>query len=269
MKDTALTTSGPFLTLAETCQKLGITRKALRHYEAQGLVRPERTGADWRVYGPGQIARLHQILALKSFGFPLARVAEILSGKLPDLAGFLEFHAQVLSKDLEQMQRSAQLLNAARSKLAEQGHLSTDDLIFLTKETVVTDKRHQGVTQIYEAIAAKYLSADDRAALDRNGFAGLDKPDADWPGLHEEGQRLMQIGDPTSIEAMDLARRWMSKVFEGTGGDPELTRKMRTVAREAHDTPAFQAVSTSSNDMMDFVQKAYGAAIAAGLMPKP
>ncbi len=264
-----MTTSGPFLTLAETCRKLGITRKALRLYETQGLVSPERTGAGWRIYGPAQIARLHQIIALKSFGFPLARVAEILNGKLPDLAGFLEFHAQVLSHDLEQTQRAVQRLNAARGKLAEQGHLSTDDLIFLTKETVMTDKRHQAVSEIYETIAARHLSADDRAVLDRNGFAGLHEPDADWPGLHEEGQRLMKIGDPSSIEAMDLARRWMSKVFEGTGGDPALTQRMRAVAREAHDTPAFQAASTSSNDMMDFVQKAYGAAIAAGLMPKP
>jgi len=68
---------------------------------------------------------------------------------------------------------------------------------------------------------------------------------------------------------MDLARRWMGKVFQGTGGDPALTRKMRDVARETHEHPTFKAAAPSANAMMDFVGKAYGAAIAAGLMPKP
>ncbi len=264
-----MTTSGPYLTLAETCRRLGVSRKALRLYEAQGLVRPERTGADWRVYGPEDIARLHQILALKRFGFPLTRIAEILGGKVPDLAGFLEFQEQAAKKELDQLQHAVRLLAAARRKLAEHGSLSSDDLIFLTRETVMTEKRNEGVAGIYEAIAAKHLSADDRAVLDRNGYAGMDKPDPDWSELHEDGRRLMEIGDPTSIEAMDLAKRWMTKVFQATGGDPALTRKVRDVAREAHETPTFQAASSSSNAMMDFVQKAYGAAIEAGLMPRP
>ncbi len=257
----------PYLTLAETCRRLGLSRKALRLYEQHGLVTPERTGADWRVYGPEQIARLHRIAALKSFGFPLNRIAEILSGKLSDLSGFLAFQEQAVQRDLDQDRHAARLLAAARHKLAQQGSLSTDDLIFLTRETTMSDKRT--ASEIYDAIAARHLSDDDRATLARNGYTGIDHADTDWPRLHAEASQLMEAGDPTSIQAMDLARRWMLKVFEATGGDTALTMKVRDVAREAHDIPAFQQGSTSSNAMMDFVQKAYGAAIAAGLMPKP
>ncbi len=261
--------NGPFLSLTETCRRLGVSRKALRLYEAQGLLQPERTGADWRVYGPEQIARLHQILALKRFGFPLAQIAEILGGKVANISGFLEFHQMAVAKELEQVRRAAGLLAAARRKLAQQGHLSTDDLIFLTRETVMTEKRTEGVGDVYEAIASKHLSEAERATLRGNGYAGIGQPDADWPRLHAEATRLMATNDPTSIEAMDLARRWMTKVFEATGGDPALTRKVRDVAREAHEHPVFQEASSSSNAQMDFIQKAYGAAIAAGLMPTP
>ena len=97
----------------------------------------------------------------------------------------------------------------------------------------------------------------------------MDKPDADWGALHEEAAQLMKAGDPCSSESMDLARRWMGKVFEATGGDPVLTRKVRTVARELHEQPVFAAASSSSNEMIDFVSQAYGAAIAAGIMPRP
>ena len=261
--------SGPYLSLTETCRRMGVSRKALRLYEAQGLIKPERTGADWRVYGPEEIVRLHQILALKRFGFPLAQIAEILHGKVVDLSGFLEFHQTVVEAELKQVQRAAALLAAAKQKLIRQGHLSTDDLIFLTRETVMTDKRSESVGEIYEAIAAKHLSEADWATLKGNGYAGIGQPDADWPRLHAEAARLMEANDPTSIEAMDLAKRWMTKVFEATGGDPALTRKVRDVAREAHDHPVFQEASSSSNTQMDFIQKAYGAAIEAGFMPKP
>jgi hypothetical protein len=58
-------------------------------------------------------------------------------------------------------------------------------------------------------------------------------------------------------------------VFAATGGDPALTRKMKTVARETLGEPAFAAASSSSIAMMDFIAQAYGAAVAAGLMPRP
>ena len=133
----------------------------------------------------------------------------------------------------------------------------------------MTVKRSESLEDIYNTIVEKHLTDKDRAALLRDGVSVLLQPDPVWPKLHEEAQRLMETGDPASIEAMDLARRWMEKVFEVTGGDGELTRKVRDVARDLHDNTAFQAASSGSNPMMDFVQKAYGAAINAGLMPKP
>lgn len=243
--------------------------KALRLYEAHGLLRAERTPAGWRVYGPEQIGRLHQVIALKSFGFPLSRIAELLSGGLPDLAIFLELHEEVLRQEAKRVDRALRLLSVARAKLAEHGGLSSDDLMNLTKEITMTDKHNDDLSAAYEAIAARHFSPADQATLAANGYNGMDKPDAGWDALHEEATRLMKTGDPRSPEAIDLARRWMGKVFEATGGDPALTSKMRTVAREMHQRPAFAAESSSSNEMMDFVSQAYGAAIAAGIMPKP
>jgi DNA-binding transcriptional MerR regulator len=241
----------------------------LRLYEAHGLVQAERTQAGWRVYGPTQIARLHQVVSLKSFGFPLSRIAELLSGGLPDLATFLELHEQVLRQEAKRLDHALRLLAAARTKLAERGGLSSDDLMDLAKETVMTDKRNDDLAAAYEAIAAKHFAPNDQATLAANGYEGMSKPDADWDSLHGEAAQLMKTGDACSPEAMDLARRWMGKVFEATGGDPALTRKMKTVARETLEQSAFAAESTSSVAMMAFVSQAYGAAIAAGLMPKP
>ena len=220
--------------------------KALRLYEAHGLLRAERTLAGWRVYGPEQIARLHQVIALKSFGFPLSRIAELLSGALPDLPTLLKVHEQVLREKAKRVGHALRLLSAAPAKLAEQGHLSSDDLMNLTKEIAMTDQRNGDLTAAYEAISSRHFSSADQASLAANGYRGLDEPNAGWESLHEEAARMMKTGDPRSPEAMDLARRSMGKVLEATGGDPDLTKKLKKVAREMHEQPAFAAASSSS-----------------------
>src|SRR4051794_8825487 len=177
---------GHYLRSAEAARRLGVSGKALRLYEAHGLVQAERTRAGWRVYGPEQIARLHQILALKSFGFTLARIAELLSGGLPDLASFLELHERALRRQEQRLGHALQLLAAARTKLALQSGLSTDDLMDLSKEIAMTDDQNDDLAAAYEAIAAKHLTPDDQAALAANGYRGMNVPDADWEALHGE-----------------------------------------------------------------------------------
>ena len=260
---------GAYLRSAEAARRFGVSGKALRLYEARGLIRAERTIAGWRVYGPEQIARLHQIIALKGFGFPLSRIAELLSGGLADLPTFLALHEEMLLQEAKRIDTALRLLSTARLKLARHGDLSSDDLMNLTKETTMIDNRNEEAAAIYQEIAARHFTSADQATLAANGFQGMGKPDDDWAALHEQATRLMNEGDPRSPAAMDLARRWMGKVFEATGGDPALTRKMKAVAREAGAHPTFTAASNGGNALMDFVSEAYGAAIAAGIMPKP
>jgi len=95
------------LSPTETAARFGVSIKALRLYEQRGLLTPLRSQAGWRTYGPDQIARLHQILALKRLGLPLAKIGELLAG--PDaLETVLALQEQVLARDSEQLSRAAQ-----------------------------------------------------------------------------------------------------------------------------------------------------------------
>ena len=76
-------------------ERLGVSPKALRVYERAGLVRPHRTDAGWRAYGPDQQARLHQVLVLKRLGLTLARIGELLSGRLKSLDAVLAVGRQM------------------------------------------------------------------------------------------------------------------------------------------------------------------------------
>ena len=87
-----------FLSPSETARRLGVSVKALRVYEAQGLVKPHRTETGWRAYGPEQVARLHQVLALKRLGLPLKTIGELLAGRFQALDSVLEVQEQALRR---------------------------------------------------------------------------------------------------------------------------------------------------------------------------
>jgi len=123
----------------ETARRLKVSTKALRLYETLGLVKPLRTQAGWRTYGPDQMARLHQVLALKHLGVPLRRARELLGDALADLDAVLQLQEAALRDRMADDARKLDLLVAVRRRLAGGETLSVDDLIHLTRETVMTD----------------------------------------------------------------------------------------------------------------------------------
>ncbi|HUK83232.1 MAG TPA: TIR domain-containing protein [Verrucomicrobiae bacterium] len=128
-----------FFSPAETARQLKVSTKALRLYEALGLVNPVRTNTGWRTYGPDQMARLHQVLALKSLGVPLKRVGELLGDQLAHLDAVLLLQEAAFRSRMAGDARRLELLIAVRRRLASGETMSADDLIHLTRETVMSD----------------------------------------------------------------------------------------------------------------------------------
>ena len=244
---------------AEMAERLGVSPKALRVYERAGLVRPHRTGAGWRVYGPDQQARLHQVLALKRLGLSLARVGELLAGKLASLDAVLALQQQVLESRRAETDRGLALLAAARAKLARDGALSPDDLTHLTRETAMSETMTDlDWSQTFDPLAEKHLSPEEiRAIQSRHGDFDPEKVARDWDALITEGKALMAKGDPSSPEAADHARRWMAQVSLTTGGDTAVTQKVGAMWMDAFKDPDFREKSPMSPELMQFVGEAY------------
>jgi DNA-binding transcriptional MerR regulator len=72
--------SARFLNASEAASRLGVSAKALRLYEQRGLIAPIRTAAGWRAYGPAEMSRAAEIVALRALGFNLTQVARVLKG---------------------------------------------------------------------------------------------------------------------------------------------------------------------------------------------
>ena len=153
-----------FFSPAETARRLNVSTKALRLYETLGLVHPVRTSTGWRTYGPDQIARLHQVLALKSLGVPLKRVGDVLCDQLADLDAVLRLQEVAFRSRIAGDKRRLELLAAVRRRLASDETLSVDELIHLTRDTVM------GISKTHDAFA---LEDEAMAAIHEAGFYPL------------------------------------------------------------------------------------------------
>lgn len=66
------------MTVNELAAELGITARAIRFYEAKGLLRPARDGHNGRVFTRRDRARLLLVLRGKRLGFTLDEIREYL-----------------------------------------------------------------------------------------------------------------------------------------------------------------------------------------------
>jgi DNA-binding transcriptional MerR regulator len=248
---------------AETAKRLGVTVKALRLYEQRGLVKPLRTQSDWRTYGPDQIARLHQIVALKRLGLPLARIGELLAGPHDGphaLDRVLDLQERVLARESVRLGHALDIVRRARARLASGEALSVNDLATLTKETTMTGKASDAeMKAIFDPLAEKHFTAEERADLQTRSF---DQAEATrtWDALIAEAKVLMAKGDPTSDAARDLARRWQAQVKLFTEGNPAMNQKVLGMWKEAMADPNAAPKLPLNPEIFAFVQKA-----AAGL----
>ncbi len=67
----------PHLTIGQLCEEFGVTARALRFYEDEALIAPERRGTQ-RLYSERDRSRLAWILRGKRVGLSLADIKELL-----------------------------------------------------------------------------------------------------------------------------------------------------------------------------------------------
>lgn len=199
------------LKIGELARRTGLTVRALHHYDSIGLLKPSaRSLAGYRLYSRADIARLHQIQALRRFKLSLADIAALLSR--PD-APFTEIIAQQIAA-LERQIEQATLLHEQLSQL--QSHLtqgSEPDLTdWLSTLALMND---------YD----KYFS---RAELKQLPFFQANaQRDQIWSGLVQDIKTLIHQGvSAQNPKAGQLAQRWMQQLEHDTAANPDFAQRI-------------------------------------------
>jgi DNA-binding transcriptional MerR regulator len=237
-----------FRTAGETARLLGLTVKALRVFERHGLVQAQRTAVGWRVYGPNELLRLHQIIWLKRLGLKLTQIGTILHDQSVDLDRLLALQEEVLLDRKHSIDQALRLVRKARAKLTLGESLSADELIALTKETAMTREVPDWVKKISPSVD-RHLSEADKEEL-KTRFDG-----AAWRGIIAEAKSLLGT-DPAAPAALGLAGRWKEMTAELTGGHQDVKDKLRNIQQDAWANPNTAQTLPVTADVFEFVRTA-------------
>lgn len=114
-----MNSSAQFLNPSEAARRLGVSAKALRLYEQRGLIAPVRTAAGWRAYGPDEMARIAEIVALRELGLSLSQVARVLGGDSESLEPALAAHQAALEGRVHQLVDAVDKIRRLRADLSD------------------------------------------------------------------------------------------------------------------------------------------------------
>lgn len=122
--------TGAALTAADCTARTGLSARALRLYEENGLISPARSAGGWRLYGPTDLVRLNAITLLKQAGLTLAQIAGIIdsSSHGPDLGQLLTIQRDNWRSRRADAERGQRIAEVALERLDAGGSLTVDDL---------------------------------------------------------------------------------------------------------------------------------------------
>lgn len=248
----------------ETARRLGVTTKALRVYERKGLVVAHRAGSGWRLYGPAQIVRLHQIIVLRDLGLPLRSIGKLI-GDQSRLRDVLRLQRQGLEAQQDKIRRAIALIETAQRRLDEGRDLSLDDLTTLTKETVVQQSTdHKAFKARFEALIAEQdPSGQASRAFDEIKQDLEPKMDdakrAELKAMAAEFRRLREAGDVDAEAAKAFVRRMRA-------GTAHIKRPPEAPAMmDAYAKAAAEAKARSESPLLDPADLEFFRQVAQGM----
>ncbi|WNF28835.1 MerR family transcriptional regulator [Streptomyces sp. C11-1] len=113
-----------------------VSARMLRHYDAIGLLRPDRTdpATGYRHYGAAQLARLNRIIALKDLGFTLQQVRAVLDEQLgpEELRGMLRLRRAELAEAVTAASERLARVEARLRSIESEGRMPADDVVIKT-----------------------------------------------------------------------------------------------------------------------------------------
>lgn len=197
------------LDIAEVAAQTGLTPRALRFYEARGLVRPPRQANGWRLYGPAELERLHAITALKRAGFTLAEIAKLLEGRLPMLGRLVEAQLHELDARAAELAETRGLLVAVKSRIDRGEPLDVATLCSLIKQGHTTMEQ-----QDWERVIDRYFTPEQQAefaAAKQRMAAGFDPGayERRWAELTGRIQAALPL-EPSSPAAQAYYDEWQA-----------------------------------------------------------
>ncbi len=192
------------LDIRDVVKRTGLTSRALRFYEARGLLKPLRTYSGRRLYGRGELERIQQILALKRAGLSLAQIGKLTARGNMDLGAIVDAQLKVIEERKAELDEARALLLSVKSRIDRGEPVDAETFCSLIRQG---DKIMEA--QDWKKVTDRYFSPEEKGALDgeNEGGAGRVRSGGIWPQV-EGPRRPRRGGDSQGPRTARKRRRY-------------------------------------------------------------
>jgi len=247
------------LGIGELAKRAKISVRALRHYEAIGLLLPKRNpDNNRRRYSRAEVAQVMKITTLKKAGLDLHTIGKALSGGV-DVQTLVSMQIRQLQVQHDKTKAALSVLQKAARYLNDHQDLNVDLLCQIMRSTTVSQYPDENVFK-------DYFDKDQIQKIKNRGTSPQELANygQQWSDLIARVQKLTDAGTPAdSDEALQCAREWTALVQRFTQNDPGITKSLTSMYadkdawKDRAQMPFGQAVS-------DYIAEAQGALLERG-----
>lgn len=193
--------------ISEIIQHTGLTKKAIRYYEQEGLIKPKINKTNnYREYSEADLSRLTQISILRQLDFSVKRIHRILDSP-EKWQEILRNHYLNLSEELKRIEKSKKIIEACLNSLNQKQDLVsiTRQLTLLNKSLELDEKEREGYIQrallrIFPGYFGKMIVMHFRLFL--NEPINSPKKESAWLDLVSFLDEMKEIEYPEEMKTM-------------------------------------------------------------------
>lgn len=232
--------------VGELAKQTGMTVRTLHHYDEIGLLAPShRTAAGHRLYVEADVARLQQVASLRSLGFPLDEIRDLLNDRRLSPLDVVRMHADRMRRQLRTQQRLVERLDALAAGLGEAAPVSAEQLIATIEEINMFEKH-------YTPDQLDYLAQ----RREQVGEARMQEVGGEWARLQADVQAAMDAGaDPCDPAVQAMAAQWKGLIEEFTGGNEGVRQSLNNLYQN-EDSVHGQNMA-AMRPMMEYIGRAW------------
>jgi len=197
------------LDIRDVARRTGLTSRALRFYEARGLLKPLRTYSGRRLYGRGELERIQQILALKRAGLSLAQIGRLTVHGAMDLGAIVDAQLKVIEERKAELDEARALLLTVKSRIDRGEPVDAATFCSLIRHG---DKIMEA--QDWKKVTDRYFSPEEQARWAENMKEAPTEFDQaeysrKWQDLGTRVEVAIPLG-PDSAQALALYDEWQA-----------------------------------------------------------
>lgn len=194
----------------EVVRRTGLTSRALRFYEARGLVSPLRTQSGRRWFGTDELERVHQIIALKKAGLSLGDIKRLFDCKPIRLGEILTAQHEKLTDQAKEIADALSLVDAALSRIGRGEPLDAATLCSLIRDG---DKMMNSEAKAWNDLIDRYYTPEQQDEWRQHmppetQFSSEEYLDK-WRELSGRIKAALPL-DPSSDAALAFVREWFA-----------------------------------------------------------